>query len=67
MCMQTAFRHCADFATTGKELVVVASYNIPKLNKFNKYVQNLNILFENLHCMEFHPDYGAEDAELDFL
>ena len=62
-----SLRHCADFTTTGKELVVVASYNIPKLNKFNKYVKNLNILFENLHCMEFHPDYGAEDAELDFL
>jgi hypothetical protein len=21
----------------------------------------------HLHCMEFHPDYDAEDAELDFL
>ena len=40
-----SLRHCADFTTTEKELVVVASYNIPKLNKFSKYVQNLNILF----------------------
>ena len=59
--------HCSDFSITGKDLIVVASYNIPKLDKFHKYVQNLNILFENLHCMEFHPDYGAEEAELDFL
>ena len=62
-----SLRHCADFTVTGKELVVVASYKIPKLNKLHRYVQNLNILFENLHCMEFHPDYGADDAELDFL
>ena len=59
--------YCADFTVTGKELIVVASHNIPKLHRFHKYVQNLNILFENLHCMEFHPEYGAEDAELDFL
>ena len=50
-----------------KELVVVTSYSVPKLSKFHKYVQNLNVLFTDLHCMEFHPDYGAEDAELDFL
>ena len=29
--------------------------------------KTLNILFDTLHCMEFHPDYGAEDADLDFL
>jgi hypothetical protein len=52
---------------TDKELIVVASYDIPEIDKFNKYVQNLNILFDTLHCMEFHPDYGAEDADLDFL
>lgn len=62
-----SLKHCAEFAVTGKELVVVASYSVPKLSKFHKYVQNLNVLFTDLHCMEFHPDYGAEDAELDFL
>ena len=62
-----SLRYCADFATTGKELVVIASYNIPEIRKFNKYVSNLNILFDYLHCMEFHPDYGADDADLDFL
>lgn len=62
-----SLRYCADFIATGKELVVVASYNIPKLNKFHAHVQNLNVLFEDLHCMEFHPEYGAEEAGLDFL
>ena len=52
---------------TDKELIVVASYDIPEIDKFNKYVQYLYILFDTLHCMEFHPDYGAEDADLDFL
>ena len=62
-----SLRQCSDMPLTDKELIVVASYDIPEIDKFNKYVQNLNILFDTLHCMEFHPDYGAEDADLDFL
>ena len=62
-----SLRYCSDFSLLNKELIVVASYNIPKISKFNKYVSNLNILFDTLHCMEFHPDYGAEEADLDFL
>ena len=62
-----SLRYCSDFSLLNKELIVVASYNIPKISKFNRYVSNLNILFDTLHCMEFHPDYGAEEADLDFL
>ena len=31
-----SLRHCSDFTITGKDLVVIASYNVPKLDKFNK-------------------------------
>ena len=62
-----SLRQCSDMPLTDKELIVVASYDIPEIDKFNKYVQNLNILFDTLHCLELHPDYGAEDADLDFL
>ena len=51
------------------ELVVVASYNYPDIEMFNYYVDYLNDKYseKDLHIMGFHPDYGAEDAELDFL
>lgn len=62
-----ALKLCTSFSTIGKELVVLASYNLPELALFNDYVAQLNKTFPTLHCMEFHPDYGAEDAELDFL
>jgi hypothetical protein len=58
---------CMEFSQFGKELVVVASYDVPDIGRFHGYVVALNQAFDNLHCMEFHPDYGAEDAELDFL
>jgi len=48
-----SLKHCAEFTVTGKELVVIASYNTPKLSKFHRYVQNLNVLFDNLHCMDW--------------
>ena len=30
--------YCADFTVTGKELIVVASHNIPKLHRFHQYL-----------------------------
>ena len=62
-----ALKLCTSFSTVAKELVILASYNLPELTLFSDYVAQLNKTFSNLHCMEFHPDYGAEDAELDFL
>ena len=50
-----------------KELVVVASFNMPDIDEFNAFVDELNRKVTTLHCMGFHPGYDAEDAELDFL
>ncbi len=45
--------------------------NLPKpffdTRKIGELVARLNDTFDSLHCMEFHPEYGAEDADLDFL
>tara|TARA_R100001510_G_C7577034_1_gene151395 strand:+ start:87 stop:614 length:528 start_codon:yes stop_codon:yes gene_type:complete len=62
-----ALRYCNEFYDLSKELVVVASFNIPDLQEFSAFVEGLNKDFKKLHCMQFHPDFGAEDAELDFL
>jgi len=50
-----------------KELIVVASFNMPDIDEFNGVVDELNRKITNLHFMGFHPGYDAEDAELDFL
>ena len=60
-------KFCQSFPTLGKELVVVATYDIPDIDDLAEFVERLHLEFPNLHCMQFHPDYGAEDAELDFL
>ena len=51
------------------DLVIVASYEFPEIDFFDKYVKHLNDRYSKLdvHIMGFHPDYGAEDADLDFL
>ena len=51
------------------DLVIVASYTFPDLGFFDRYIKHLNDKYSknNLHIMGFHPDYGAEDADLDFL
>lgn len=51
------------------DLLITASYNIPDSTQLNKTIDALNVLCanENIYFMCFHPDYGAEDAELDFL
>jgi hypothetical protein len=51
------------------DLVVVASYNYPSAYAFTDFIEFLNDTFtkNDLHIMGFHPDYGAEDADLDFL
>ena len=62
-----ALLYCDKFYDLNKELVVVASFNIPDIEEFSLFVEGLNKDFKTLHCMQFHPDFGAEDAELDFL
>ena len=51
------------------DLVVVASYVFPSPYAFTDFIEFLNSTFtkDDLHIMGFHPDYGAEDADLDFL
>lgn len=58
---------CMGFTQFDKDLVVIASYNIPEIESLHGYVEALNQTFDDLHCMEFHPEYGAEDADMDFL
>lgn len=60
-------RYCREFYEFGKELIVVATYDIPDIDELSELVDDLHEKFPNLHCMQFHPDYGAEDAEMDFL
>jgi hypothetical protein len=51
------------------DLVVVASYKFPSQYQFQEFIDYLNTTYtkNDLHIMGFHPEYGAEDAELDFL
>ena len=51
------------------DLVIVASYTIPDAETMQAMIEHYNDLgaHEDLHFMLFPPDYGAEDAELDFL
>ena len=60
-------KHCEIFPTLGKDLVVVASFDLPAPEAFQALADDLNERFSALHCMTFHPGYDAEDAELDFL
>lgn len=55
------------FNRNAYELVVVASYNIPDVDNFSLYIECLNDRYKELHFMGFHPEYGAEEAGLDFL
>ena len=57
------------FNTNKYELVVVASYKFPTPYQFTEFIGFLNDTYScnDLHIMGFHPEYGAEEAELDFL
>lgn len=60
-------RACSGFYQFDKELVVVASYYLPSIEDMQNFVDALNEVFPNTHCMQFHPDYDATDAGLEFL
>lgn len=51
------------------DLLVCASYQLPDAEDMNRWVQKMNTLMapNNAYFMCFHPDYGAEEADLDFL
>lgn len=52
-----------------KDLIIVASTALPDLEEFETAIETLNDRYLNrdMFLMGFHPDYGAEDQELDFL
>jgi len=51
------------------DLVVIASFNLPDAEKMERAIQEYNDKYavDDLYFMLFHPEYGAEEAELDFL
>lgn len=51
------------------DLLICASYALPKPEDMTRWVMKLNkaMASNNAYFMCFHPEYGAEDAELDFL
>lgn len=51
------------------DLIVVASYRIPDPELMAKTIDEYNQTYakNDLYFMLFHPEYGAEEAELDFL
>lgn len=57
------------FFSHDHEVVVVASYTLPNAEEFWEVTEILNDLYaqRDIHIMVFHPEYGAEEAELDFL
>jgi hypothetical protein len=54
---------------TSYDLVVIASYNIPDPELMEQKIEAYNNAYakDDLYFMLFHPEYGAEEAELDFL
>jgi len=51
------------------DLVVIASFNIPDASEMEEVVQQYNDegCADDYYFMLFHPEYGAEEADLDFL
>lgn len=62
-------RQCNEFAENKYEVVVCASFTIPNMQEFSTWCEERNNLLakHDLHIMGFHPEFGAEEAELDFL
>lgn len=62
-------READRFHTHDKDLVIVASYNLPDPDDFLDSMDLLNNIYahRDIHIMVFHPSYGAEEANLDFL
>jgi len=51
------------------DLLICASYDLPTAEDMNRWVTKMNrsMASINAYFMCFHPEYGAEEAELDFL
>ena len=58
------------FDNFDKDVAIIASFYIPEIEVFESFIEELNDTMGeafDLHFMGFHPDFGAEDRELDFL
>jgi hypothetical protein len=64
---EDVLRYCRDFYEFDKELIVIATYDIPDIDDLSAITEALNADHPSLHCMQFHPEYGADDADMDFL
>jgi len=62
-------RQCNEFADNAYDLTICASFTIPNMQEFSTWCEQRNNLLakQDLHIMGFHPEFGAEEAELDFL
>ena len=62
-------RQCNEFADNTYDLTICASFTIPNMQEFSTWCEQRNNLLakQDLHIMGFHPEFGAEEAELDFL
>jgi len=62
-------RQCNEFTDNAYDLTICASFTIPNMQEFSTWCEERNNLLakQDLHIMGFHPEFGAEEAELDFL
>jgi len=57
------------FPTRNWDLIILAGFEYPDIEEFEKTILAMNREHgpRDVFLMGFHPDYGAEDQELDFL
>lgn len=58
------------FENSEKDVVIIASYYIPDIEVFESFIEEINKSMgemSDLYFMGFHPEFGAEDKELEFL
>lgn len=60
-----------DFESHDYDIVVWASEELPDIEYLDGFCDGVNetlsLLGQDMHLMVFHPDYGAEEAGLEFL
>lgn len=67
--MSAVTKEIREFHDHDFDLTIVASYKLPPAEMFWEITEILNDIHaaDDIHVMVFHPDYGAEEADLDFL
>lgn len=64
-----SLRHVPLIVDDEYDLVICASYEIPDIHDMEETIDAFNLIGArtDVFFMPFHPDYGAEEAGLDFL